>query len=384
MPTLTRYLLLELLKAFVVVLTVLTLLVLFFGVMTELWPKDVGAAQIVKIIPFMLPESMRNAAQGAILYAMCAVFGKMASNNELLAAKSLGISPMVFVRPALCLATLTSFACIWLYDVGSSWGVAGVRRVVIESVEAIAYSTLTSQRSYSSPHLSINVKRVDGRRLLRPTLSYHPPNEEQAITITAEEGYLRSNLREKTLTIVFSNGSVYAADETRLVFPETFEQVVPLSLASRDFSEQDWQGETLAYLGKQIEQRQRRVAQLEQAVLTAEKQRAESLPRLRMDLETEREKHTYFRAVYHRRWAYGFFCLSFAMIGIPVSIFLRSGEALKAFLVCFLPIITVNQPLHNFSIKLAQAGDAPAWFPWFGNFVLMGVGVWMLRKSIRH
>lgn len=320
------------------------------------------------------------------MYTVCAVFGRMASNNELLAAKSLGISPMVFVRPALCLATVASFACIWLYDLGSSWGAAGMRRVVIESVEAIAYSKLNAQRSYSTPHLTINVKRMDGHRLIRPTLLYQPPDDEQPITITAAEGYLRTNLRDNTLSMMFRNGTVYAQEETRLVFPETFEQVVPLSRASKDYNDEDWQGETLVYLRKQAEQRERRIPQMEAVLRSAERDglAEEALARLRQDLEREREKVIYLRAVYHRRWANGFMCLSFAMVGIPVSILLRSGEALKSFLVCFLPIVTVNHPLHNFSVKLAQAGEAPAWWPWFGNFVLMGVGVWLLRKSCRH
>lgn len=386
MSTLTRYLLLELLKVFGVVLAVLTPMMLFFAVTQNILPKDLGATQVAKIIPYILPDALRQGIQGATLYSVCAVFGRMAANNELVAARSLGISPMVFIRPALCLAAMASMACVWLWNLDASWGGQGLRRVVIESVEAIAYSTLTAKHSYKTPHLSINVKRVDGRRLVRPTFLYQPPDGGQPMTITAEEGYLRTDPRDKTLTILFCNGSVHTADEMRLLFPETFEHVVPLSRASRDFSDPDWQAETCAFLGKQIERHQLRILQLKAALRTARQKHSPNhvIGHLRQDMQTERQKIARCQVSYQCRFANGFICLAFAMIGIPVSILLRSGETIKSFVVCFLPIVAVNHPLWILSNKLARTGEASAYWLWLGDLVLMGAGVWMLRKAIRH
>ncbi|MGE0609381.1 MAG: LptF/LptG family permease [Pirellulales bacterium] len=390
MTTLIRYLLWELLKTFVMALSVLTVLMLFFAVMTDLKPKDLGFAEILKILPFLLPEAVRNAAQGATLYAVCAVFGKMASNNELVAVKSLGISPMEFIQPALWLAGFLSLGCTWLYDFGELWGTTGIRRVVIESAEEIVYSTLTAQRNYSTSQLSINVKRVTGRTLEMPTLLYQPPNDAPPVTITAKEGFLKTNLKDKSLTILFRDGTAYAGDEVTMTFPETFEQVVPLIAASRE-SGDDLGPNTQAVLRQRIAHGSRRVAQLQtalkavgQGTLPNTSVLANEVDQLKSELQSVQDEVVFSRALIHRRWANGFFCLAYAMIGIPVSIRLKSGEALKSFLVCFLPIVIVNQPLHNFSIKLAQAGEAPAWFPWFGNFVLMAIGALLMRKAVKN
>jgi lipopolysaccharide export system permease protein len=386
MPVLTRHVLAELLRVFSVTLAIVTAIFLFAGIVIDLMPRDLGALQIARLMPFLLPEALRNSTQAAALFAVCSVFGKMASSNELVAIKSLGISPMVVIKPAICLAVAQSLFCVWLYDVGEGWGKDGVDRVVLESAEEIAYGMLAAQRSYSTPHLAINVKRVEGRRLIRPTLLYQPPNDAHAITITAEEGLLRTNLRERTLTISFYNGTAYAGEELTMAFPDTFEQVVPLGEATRTPADAADSHPTMGEIRATIAQLRLQLPQLKKAAAAAGRDQpgAPEAAAARAKYETAARKLTMLEALFHRRWANGFFCLAYCMVGIPIAAGSRSGEALKAFFLSFVPIVFVNQPLHNFSIKLAEAGEAPAWWPWFGNFVLMAAGAWMMRHTVRH
>jgi lipopolysaccharide export system permease protein len=72
------------------------------------------------------------------------------------------------------------------------------------------------------------------------------------------------------------------------------------------------------------------------------------------------------------------------MIGIPVSMHVRSRDYLTSFFACFLPIVLLNHPLHNFCIKLAESGRAPPQLPWVGNIVLIGLGAWLLTRALRH
>ncbi len=62
----------------------------------------------------------------------------MSATNEVIAAKALGISPLVLLRPVLVASCLLSFASLWLNDLAVSWGRDGIRRIIIESVEEIA------------------------------------------------------------------------------------------------------------------------------------------------------------------------------------------------------------------------------------------------------
>ena len=97
-----------------------------------------------------------------ILLAACSVFGRMSADNEIVAIKSLGISPMVVIYPALSLAFIVSLVAVWINDIAVSWGRIGIYRVVVESVEEVAYSMLRTQRAYTTRQFSINVKGVSG------------------------------------------------------------------------------------------------------------------------------------------------------------------------------------------------------------------------------
>src|SRR5439155_19281738 len=125
------------------------------------------------------------------------VFGRMASSNEIIAVKASGINPMVLIWPALVLACLVSWVGVWLNDVAVSWGRDGVARVVIESVEEIAYSRLQQQQSYSSKQFSITVPRVEGKWLISPTITLQQGDDERQQTITCDAAMMRSDLVEK-------------------------------------------------------------------------------------------------------------------------------------------------------------------------------------------
>ncbi|MCH8252900.1 MAG: LptF/LptG family permease [Planctomycetes bacterium] len=118
----------------------------------------------------MLPNALRFAVPGTLLFSACSVYGRMSAHNEISAIKSLGISPWVIIFPGLVLAFLFSLLTVWLNDVAVSWGRHGMQRVVIESIEQIAYSKLRTQKAYSTPNFSISVKRVVDKTLIRPTL----------------------------------------------------------------------------------------------------------------------------------------------------------------------------------------------------------------------
>ena len=85
------------------------------------------------------------------------------------------------------MAFLVSLIAVWLNDVAVSWGRDGMTRVVIESVEEIAYSRLEMQHSYSSKNFSINVHDVVGKRLISPTITFQSGGDDSPTTITVKK-----------------------------------------------------------------------------------------------------------------------------------------------------------------------------------------------------
>ena len=88
----------------------------------------------------------------------------------------------------------------------------------------------------------------------------------------------------------------------------------------------------------------------------------------------------YYRlvSVPQRRWAGGFACLCFALVGVPMAICLRNRDFLTSFFLCFLPILIVYYPLMIFGADQVKNGNLPTIFVWAGNVMLMLWGVWLL------
>ena len=114
MKIISRYVLFELLQVFLVALSALTLFMLVFGLVKEAQQQGLGMMQIAALVPYVLPEAMRFAVPGTMLFAVASVFGRMSATNEITALKAAGISPMAAMWPAVGLAVAVSCVSGWL------------------------------------------------------------------------------------------------------------------------------------------------------------------------------------------------------------------------------------------------------------------------------
>jgi lipopolysaccharide export system permease protein len=394
MRILTRYVFFDLLAIFLVSLAGMTAVMLLAGVGREAVRQGLGLVPVLRLIPYVLPDAMRFAVPGTMLLATTSVYGRMAAFNEVVAVKSLGISPMVILWPVLVLSTLISFATVWLNDVAVSWGRAGVQRVVVESVEQIAYGMLRTQRSYSTKRLAINVKAVEGHVLIQPSFRMSATADREEISISADMAELHANPDDGTLTIIFQNarGTI---GEGGVVLPGREAYVLPLD----DFSRQgaDVAGPSdipLRAIGQEIARQELSRVALNQEFATRaahqmmlgdfEGLNSAQWKDRRGKLEKIDTKLHRLHTEPHRRWANGFSCLCFVLIGAPMAIRRRHGEFLASFFACFLPILLVYYPLLMFGVKRAKIGALPPHVVWLGNVLLVIWGLWMLRKVIRH
>jgi lipopolysaccharide export system permease protein len=394
MKILSRYVLSELLQVFLVSLAALTLFMLVIGLVKEAQQQGLGLLQILALVPYVLPEAMRFAVPGTMLFAVASVFGRMSAANEITALKAAGISPMAAIWPVTFLAVAVSLVSVWLNDVAVSWGRDGVRRVVIGSVEEIIYGRLRQQRSYSTAQLSINVKGVEGRRLIRPTLSFQPGGSSPSVTVSAAEAALRADPVAGTLTITCRDGTVHVG-EMKAVFPDTIERVVPLDAVSRKGSVSTSPSEiAMADFPRARAEQVARIDQFEQVaagklalgILTGHME--QTVPAA---VEPDRQQAAAARSRLNRivmepwrRWANGFSCLCFVLVGAPMAIRMRNADFLTSFFLCFLPILLVYYPVFMLGVSRVKSGSLPAPAVWMGNVLVMLWGLWLLRRVVRQ
>jgi lipopolysaccharide export system permease protein len=355
--------------------------------------KQIGLGPLVRMAPYLLPQALQFAVPASMLLATTSVFGRMASYNEIVAIKSLGISPMVVVWPAAVLATLVSFVAVVMNDVAVSWGKAGMERVALESFEEVAYRQLNIHGSFTFGPLSITVHRVEGSRLIEPLIILQSSEDEPGLTIEAAWAELKAfptqgRLLARVHQFTFQRGDVWfenpSTDEISLAF-DTFGR------GSHSRSPSNY---ALAEIKPAIVEQRKNLDHIEEAqtaqaafaMLTGD---FESLsPHAWQPLERSITSTQTLLNKFHtepwRRWANGFSCLCFVLIGAPVAIRMRFSEFIASFFVCFLPILFVYYPLLAVSVKQAKNGAMPPQGVWLGNVVLALAGAWLLRKVIRY
>jgi len=395
MRTLTRYVLAEVSKVFLVALVVLTGMMTLTLLVNEAVKQGLPPGQIPRLLPYILPGALLFAVPASLLLATTAVYSRISGSNEVVAIKAMGISPMVFLWPTLILATLLSLGTVVLNDVAFSWGRNGVERVVIEAVEEIAYSMLRTQRRFSGPGFDINVAGVEERRLIRPTLTLAARGDTPTVTVTAERAELRSDREENLLTIILWNGEVEMGGSITARFPGVQKYERPLRLANQDdITSKSPSTLALRVIPGEIVNQRSRIEQYEQelAARAAYQMLCGDFDGLtdrewttrRRELAGKRSRLNRLRTEPYRRWSAGFSCLCFAFVGAPMAIWLRNRDFLTAFFLCFFPILVVYYPAFAYTLDAAKNGTFPPFAVWAGNVILLLWGAYLLRQVLRY
>jgi len=394
MNRITRYILAEFFKVFLISLAGMTAVAMLAVVGQEMMRQGLSFVNVLRLIPYALPIALVFAIPGTTLFAACFVYGRMAADNEVMAVKAMGVPPLTILWPIFTLAFLFSLLVVGLNDIAVSWGREGVKRVVLESVEQIAYSMLRTHRAYSRDKFSISVTEVDGHRLIGPTITFHGEHEDDTVVFLAEEAELYSNPAKNALSVSLTDWEVEASDRLRILWPNN--HVIDISLGETE-------GKTigtkrpadvaLRRIPFEVEDQLHKIDELEQAyaaeaayeMLTGDFEslgdEAWSTRHAVVDHARNRLSRLYTEP--WRRWATGFSCLAFVLVGAPLAIQLRNSDVWTSFAICFLPILAVYYPLLAVGVDQAKSGDLPTWCVWIGNFVLAIAG-WCILKRVQR
>lgn len=398
MPTrLTRYVLIEILKIFVVSLIALTLLILLIGVGRELVRRGLGVLAVVQLLPFVLPISLQFAFPATALFSVCCVYGRMAADGEVATVKASGISPLKLLQPALIFAALLSPAAVYVSDLAVSWGRPGVNKVVMLSIVDIAYRVLNSEHSYTSEQgFSISVREVDGRTLIQPRVTVHNNGNKGPMILTAREGQLSLDPETQTLLLKVVDSQVEGGTMFQSIVPGETEFRIPLSdsVKDEDPSQQSPSELPLRLISSErIRQDTRSHATVGQmaahtgfSILGSRQEEISGWAgrELQSDLHKSKKRLVRLQTEPWRRWAWGFSCFFFVMVGAPLAMIAKTSDYWTTFGMCFLPTLIVYYPLFIFGLEQAKDGSVPPYGVWLGNGILAIIGVILMGRVRRY
>ncbi len=392
LTTIQRRIARDIVVMFFVSLFVITVLVMFIGVARESLQQGLGVIGVLRMLPYALPNALSLAVPGTALFSVCSVYGRMSADNEFTAMQAVGISPLPAMWPAIIITTTLSIATVGLINVSFTWGFHGIQRVVISSIERMAYGVLERDHSFQRGQLSLMVRDVEGKTLIEPVINIRRGNSDP-ITINARTAVLTYDDATEGLELSATNGSVRVGDMASFHFTDTYVQTVPLNTGPAEdlltahpshMPMRDLPKATVRQVAD-IHQRESEMAvRVGFSVLasrTEEIASAKTADRWAAIESSQKRLHR-LDAEMHRRWASGFTCLAMSMIGIPLAIRLRTSDVMTTFGIVFLPTVVIYYPIFALTLDMAKDGRIPAQGVWIANALFISVSILLMRKVI--
>jgi len=391
MRLLQRYILWELLRTFAFLLGAITVLLVFVGVFQEMSESGLGPADALKLLPFIVPSLLPFTIPATLLLTVTVVYGRMAGDKEITAAKAAGINLLALLWPSFLLGAVLSIASLFLSDQVIPWAVTNIRRAVAQSVENIFLDMLRTRHVVNSKErgLSITVMGVDGRTLILPTFQYAPHGHE-AVTVQAEEGVLEFDLQNQQVMLHLVHGNIDSPGRAKIAFDRA-DRSFPMPhkirpRKSRHLSIREIRDQENGLTTNLDRSRNRRDIETALAIPLGEFDRLTSSDASQYAKERDQYKTNLAKLLteVHNRFALSTSCLFFVLLGGPFAIVQGRRQFLTSFLLCFLPILLLYYPIVLLMINLSKTSVLPPWSVWTGNVLLLAVALSILRKVLRH
>ena len=362
---LNRYLFVEILVPFCFGLAVFTFVLLIARILklVELVVnRGVPLLDILSTFALILPAFLEVTVPMALLLAILLGFGRLASDSEVVALKTSGVSLYQMTKPVavfMLLAAVATFAiAIWVRP----WANGALRAQLFEVVKSRVTAGFKEKIFNTDfPGLVLYIEEIEpGGGTLKGLLIADSRNPQNRNTVIAKIGLLVPNEAAKTVTLRLLDGTIYGVGGSEDSFQKTNFTVYDVSLSLTNFGE---------IRPKEKDPKEMTIAELRQAIATTP---ADGKDRHEEEIEL------------HRKFSIPFACVVFTLVGVPLSIppsrAVRSrGFSLSlALIFAYYVPLTVGQTLADKGIWPAAVG---LWLP---NVAFLAFGAYLFRSAARE
>ncbi|MCA8984480.1 MAG: LptF/LptG family permease [Planctomycetaceae bacterium] len=392
MRLLQRYITMELMRVFVMVLTGISVLLVFVGVFQQASENGLGPMEVLQILPYVLYSLLPITIPATMLLTVTVVYGRMAGDQELTAARAAGINLFSLIWPSLLMGATLSLGALLLTDQVIPWSIQKIQETVLLKMEKIFLDQLRNDHQFIDSHrgLAITVMDVQEKTLVKPTIRYSPRNG-QTFTIQAESARIQFNLEERTARIKVVGGYIHMSDGRGAWIREE-EYPFPLPMIDKEPKARHM---AVLEIDRELDKLQanQKSWQTRQAfarswhLMTGHYEELE-MPRFVDLVQNQRggeDRGHRLRTEYHSRFALAGSCFFFVLVGSPFSIIQAKRQFLTSFFMVFMPIVFLYYPAIMLAMNQAKNGILPpAWVMWIANIVTGFIGLYLLRRLMRN
>jgi len=216
--TLYRYIINEIWPTFLVSLLVFIFIMVAAQMLsiTELIvTRGVGITQVLGMVLYILPDILTFALPAVTLMAVVVAFLRLSADSEIIALKSSGISLYQMLPPVAAFAFAVFLIGLGISLFAAPWGNRSFKDLLFSIAESRADLGI-KERVFCEPfdHLVFYVNHFDRKeRMLKDVFVVDRRDEKVTHTIVADEGYILSQPEQRTITIFFGKGTIFAVDK---------------------------------------------------------------------------------------------------------------------------------------------------------------------------
>jgi lipopolysaccharide export system permease protein len=394
---LQRTILYELVRVFLLSLLGITGILVMAAVVAEATQQGLTPAQVLTIIPLLVPSTLPYTMPATTLFATCVVYGRLSHDNEILALKAAGVHLRKVVGPGIFLGVLMSTATMALYYHLIPYTHYLLRSSFLNDAEEYLYTLLKKDHMIKMPNLPycIFVRQVQGRRLEEALFKRRAAKGENYDVISrSREAELHVDLPNKQVLVHMRR--CHLLDENGKSTGYFQDKIFPVPLPPNFGAPKEPKPrgmtypELFGYRQKLLQLMNQKAAEAATTVARlAMSDPPRDLPKHLEDLQSALRQHQ--NDLYNvatelqMRPAIAFGCLCFVLVGCPVGIWFSRSDYLSAFITCFLPIVFVYYPLLLCSTSYAKQGKIDAAVAlWAGNALMGLVAGVLFRQLLKH
>ena len=365
MNILRRYCFRELVSPFFMSLFLVTFIFMvgnLFDLADLLVNKGVSLFDVIKLIILMIPSLLGFILPTAVLTSILLVFGGFAQNNEINAMKASGVNLIRLVLPVVMLGFLLSFFSLFLIDQIQPRSEYQSRQLIRELVVKRPAAYLEAGRFIKDfQGYTFWINKIKGNRLEGVTIFQHEEGKPTR-TIIAERGEVASTPDQKALAIKLYNGTSDEPnpDDDSVLYKLNFETFVLSNI-------------TIGKPRGGVQKKEKEMTIDELLYQLKNNEEVRTIPKKKRETESE----------IHKKISFSFATVIFVLIGLPVAIISRRGEALISFTFAMI-VVSIYYVLFVWGRMMAINGYLPPWLAlWLPNFLLLTVSAVLIKRMVQ-
>jgi LPS export ABC transporter permease LptF/LPS export ABC transporter permease LptG len=395
-----RYLLREIIPPFFIGLLIYSFVLLMNQVflLADLFiAKGVALLVVIQIFLYLIPSILAFAVPMSVLMGILAGLGRLSSDSEIVAFRTLGIRNSRLLRPILIFAVggwlVTSYLALYLAPRANYKWVQTLTQSVLAKVQL-----KINPREFNEqiPQTVIFIQDITPDNRWENIFVYLTHSAEEPRAIFARSGRLNFFPDAKRATLELFDGTIHAVplpnpDRYSITYFNRIEEEISIeSLFGQFSSEKRVREKDIGELLQGV-----KAIGADQVRLEAERKKlaAESRPtrdaeiRLKEIDRSLSQNHRASRSHWveiHKKFALPFVCLIFVLLGIPLGVSTKKGGRSSGFTIS-LVIILIYYILITAGEKSAMDGRiSPLLGMWGGNILFLLAGAYLFIRTSRE